>query len=67
MTKLETFILKNFNLDASDMMHLPCIAADMQVELDGGNYDDPYGRVSEYALIDAFDDKLCEILDTISA
>jgi hypothetical protein len=63
MTKLEIFILKHFNLDASDMMHLPGIAASMQVELEEGNYDDPYGRVSEYTLIDAFDDKLYALLD----
>lgn len=66
MTDLEKFIRKHFNLDAQCELHLPAILADMQVELDEGNYDDCFGRVSEATLHDAFDDKLYALLDKVS-
>jgi len=66
MTSLEKFIRKHFIIDSEVELHLPAILADMQIELDDGNYDDDFGRVSEYTLHDAFDDKLYALLDTVA-
>jgi hypothetical protein len=59
MTK---FIYKNFNLDESDLKHVPAIVAEIKAELDAGNYENMYGEdvISEYQLYDIFDEKLYE-------
>lgn len=59
MTKMETFIRNNFNLNREEMELVPRIVSEIQGEIDSGCYDDNgMGEISEYTLYDVFDDKL---------
>lgn len=62
MCKMTKFILKNFNLNEDDLKHVPAIVAEIQQEIEDGNYDDAMnnvcGAISEYTLYDVFDEKL---------
>lgn len=64
MTKLEKFVYKNFNLTEEDKIHVPVILAEIQAEIDNGEYDDDgCGNMSEYTLYDVFDEKLYRLTE----
>lgn len=67
MTKLRTYLERNYNLDAEVAPHLNSIIADMEVELERGDYDDDFGRVSECTICEVFDEKLYDRLNTTAA
>lgn len=55
---LKQIVQRNFNINDLEQKTLESILEEMMIQLNGGDYDDVYGQVSESSVCDAFDELL---------
>ena len=63
MTKIEKYLRKNFTLTEQENQVIPSVVAEIEQELDDGEYDDNgMGQISESTLCDVFNEKMSKAL-----